>query len=159
MPTGSELRDDAAIHSILKGTSLAALLLMVLALAALILRHSLFSRSPIVIAVQCAAFALMIWARVTFGRRSFHAAANPTRGGLVTTGPYRFIRHPIYTAACIFGWAGVLAHWSAVNVLLGVLLLTGGIVRMLCEERLVAATYPQYRQYAEVTKRMVPYIF
>jgi protein-S-isoprenylcysteine O-methyltransferase Ste14 len=41
-------------------------------------------------------------ARVTFGRRSFHAAANPTAGGLVTTGPYRLIRHPIYTAACLF---------------------------------------------------------
>jgi protein-S-isoprenylcysteine O-methyltransferase Ste14 len=34
-------------------------------------------------------------ARVTFGGRSFHVGANPTEGGLVTKGPYRFVRHPI----------------------------------------------------------------
>lgn len=139
--------------------SLGALLLMALALAALMLRHSLLSPSPIVIVVQCAAMMLMVWARVTFGRRSFHAAANPTVGGLVATGPYHFIRHPIYTAASFFGWAGVLAHWSPINALLGMLLLVGALARMLCEERLVEATYPGYREYARVTKRMVPYIF
>src|SRR5690349_14967955 len=34
-------------------------------------------------AVQVLAVGLMLWARWTFGRRSFHAAANPTAGGLV----------------------------------------------------------------------------
>ncbi len=143
----------------LKSISLVALLAMVLALVALWARHSLFSFSPIVILVQCAAVALMAWARITFGIRSFHAPANPTAGGLVTTGPYHFIRHPIYTAVALFGWAGVLAHWSGINALLGMLLLVGALVRMLCEERLVAATYPDYQEYARGTKRMVPYIF
>ena len=134
-------------------------MMMALALGGLVLCHSLFSRSAVVLGVQCAAVALMIWARVTFGRRSFHPSANPTTGGLVTTGPYRLIRHPIYTAACLFGWAGVLAHWSAINGFLGVILLAGAFIRMLCEERLVAIAYPTYREYARATKRMVPYIF
>ena len=30
------------------------------------------------------------------------------RGGLVTTGPYRYVRHPIYAAATYFAWAGAL---------------------------------------------------
>ena len=50
----------------------------------------------------------MVAARITFGRRSFHAAANPTEGGLVTTGPYAYIRHPIYAAILYFVWAGAL---------------------------------------------------
>jgi protein-S-isoprenylcysteine O-methyltransferase Ste14 len=120
---------------------------------------SLFSPSPVVIGVQLAAVALMVWARVTFGRRSFHAAANPTEGGLVTTGPYRFIRHPIYTAICVFAWAGVAAHLSVVSAALGALVLAGGLVRMLCEEPLVAAVYPEYRDYARKTKRMIPFVF
>jgi len=139
--------------------SLAALLIMVVAVLGLLATNSLLARTPEGIAVQVAALLLMVWARVTFGRRSFHASAEPTAGGLVTTGPYRFIRHPIYTAACLFVWAGVLSNWSVLAGLLGVVLLVGAFVRMLCEERLVVAAYPEYREYAGSTKRMVPYVF
>jgi protein-S-isoprenylcysteine O-methyltransferase Ste14 len=142
-----------------KALSLFGLLLMMCGLLGLYLGHSLFSPSPVVIAVQCAAVGLMAWARATLGRRSFHASADPTAGGLVTAGPYRFIRHPIYTAACLFGCAGVLGNWSARSALLGGLLFAGALVRMLCEEHLVRGWYPEYREYARTTKRMVPYVF
>jgi protein-S-isoprenylcysteine O-methyltransferase Ste14 len=119
----------------------------------------LFTAQPIAIALQLTAVGLMIWARVTFGRRSFHAAANPTAGGLVTTGPYRIIRHPIYTAACLFGWGPIVVHLSLITVALGILLLLGALLRMMCEEQLVKQQYPEYVEYAKVTKRMVPYVF
>ncbi|MGA8864666.1 MAG: methyltransferase [Gallionella sp.] len=143
----------------LKTISLAALLLMALALAGLLFRGAFFSLHPSAVLAEVAAVALMVWARMTFGRRSFHAVANPSTGGLVTTGPYRFIRHPIYTAACVFGWSGVLANWSLLNLLLGVLLTIGAVGRMLCEERLIVGIYPAYPVYARDTKRMVPFIF
>ncbi len=143
----------------LRNISLAALLLMALALVGLLFRGAFFSSQPVPIMAEILAVALMVWARLTFGQRSFHAAATPSAGGLVTTGPYRFIRHPIYTAACLFGWSGILAHWSAINAMLGVLLLAGAVGRMLCEERMVVEIYPEYRDYARSTKRMVPYIF
>lgn len=143
----------------LRTISLAALLLMTLASVGLLVRGAFFSSQPVVIMAEVTAVALMVWARLAFGRRSFHAAANPTAGGLVTTGPYRFIRHPIYTAVCLFGWSGILAHWSPINVLLGALLLAGAVGRMLCEERLIIEVYPEYRDYARATKRMVPYVF
>ena len=71
----------------------------------------------------------------------------------------RIIRHPIYTAACLFGWGAIVVHWSLVSVALGLLLLLGALVRMICEEHLVKQTYPEYVEYAKVTKRMVPYLF
>ena len=80
--------------------SLVGFLLMVIAVVGLVFTYALFSPSPVVVAVQVAAVVLMAWARLTLGRRSFHPAADVTGGGLVTTGPYRFIRHPIYAAAC-----------------------------------------------------------
>jgi len=143
----------------MRTVSLAGLILMVAAIVGLLLTHALLSHSPIAIGVQVAAAALVLWARVTFGRRSFHAAANPTEGGLVTTGPYHYIRHPIYTGVCVFGWGGVLANMSVLSVALGGLLVLGAVLRMLMEERLVAQRYPAYRQYAQATKRMVPYVF
>ena len=135
------------------------LVVMIGALIGLYKISVLFTAQPIAIALQLTAVGLMIWARVTFGRRSFHAAANPTAGGLVTTGPYRIIRHPIYTAACLFGWGAIVVHWSLVSVALGIVLLLGALVRMICEEYLVKQKYPEYVEYAKVTKRMVPYLF
>jgi protein-S-isoprenylcysteine O-methyltransferase Ste14 len=143
----------------LKLFSILGLVVMIGALIGLYEIGVLFTAQPIAIALQLMAVALMVWARVTFGRRSFHAAANPTAGGLVTTGPYRIIRHPIYTAACLFGWGAIVVHPSLVSVALGILLLLGALVRMICEEQAVKQRYPEYVEYAKVTKRMVPYLF
>ena len=143
----------------LKVISILGVVVMIGALIGLYQIGVLFTAQPIAIALQLIAIALMVWARITFGRRSFHAAANPTAGGLVTKGPYRIIRHPIYTAACLFGWSSIVVHWSLVSVALGILLLLGGVVRMICEEQLVKQKYPEYVEYARVTKRMVPYLF
>ena len=143
----------------LKVISILGLVVMIGALIGLYKIGVLFTPQPIAIALQLTAIALMIWARVTFGRRSFHAAANPTAGGLVTTGPYRIIRHPIYTAACLFGWGPIIVHLTLISVALGILLLLGALMRMMCEEQLVKQKYPEYVEYAKITKRMVPYVF
>ncbi len=95
---------------------------------------SLFGAGPISITIQVAAAVLMIWARVTFGARSFHAAANPTEGGLVTSGPYRYLRHPIYAAILYFVWAGIGAHFSVRNVLMGAGASGMLALRIYCEE-------------------------
>lgn len=143
----------------LKKISLIALLIMALALTGLAIRGALFSSHPVAIVLEVTAAVLMIWARVTLGARSFHAAANPTSGDLITTGPYRFIRHPIYTAICLFVWSGILTHWTLIDAALGSLLLLGAVSRILCEERLLVKLYPAYQEYAKTTKRMLPFIY
>ena len=112
-----------------------------------------------VIAAQVAAGALMVWARVTFGLRSFHATADPTEGGLVTSGPYSTIRHPIYTSVCLFVWAGALAHLSPLSGALAALEFADSLVRMIAEECMLIVRYPEYREYATRPKRMIPFIF
>lgn len=121
--------------------------------------RAVFSPSALVVASQVAALALFLWARFTFGRRSFHAAANPTEGGLVTRGPYHYIRHPIYTSICVFAWAGIAAHWSSEACLLGVLVVVGALARLFAEEKLVSLRYPDYAEYSKRTWRMIPYLF
>lgn len=103
----------------LKTLSLVGYIGMIGGLLGLLAMHAVFSTSAWVIAIQVAALLVAVWARVTFGRRSFHVAANPTKGGLVTWGPYRYIRHPIYTAICVATIAGIAAHWSWKGSVLG----------------------------------------
>ncbi len=143
----------------LKTLSVVGYLAMVGGLLGLLMTRSLLSASPLVLVPQVAAVVILIWARITFGRRSFHLAANPTEGGLVTTGPYKFIRHPIYTAVCVFSIAGAAAHPSWKAAFLCALIWGGALARMYCEERLLVARYPDYRRYAATTSRMIPFVF
>lgn len=139
--------------------SVLGFLLMAGGLVCLILTHTLFSPRLAVVIPQVVAVLLMVWARAAFGRRSFHLGATPTRGGLVTTGPYRWIRHPIYTAVCLFVWPGALVSFSVLGFSLALLVTAGSVARILCEERLLIEQYPEYSDYARRTSRMIPFVF
>jgi protein-S-isoprenylcysteine O-methyltransferase Ste14 len=143
----------------LKTLSILGYLGMIGGLFGLVAMRAVFSVSPFVISVQTVAAILAVWARVTFRRRSFHVAADPTEGGLITSGPYHFIRHPIYTAICVFTVAGVAANWSWAAGACGGLVIGSLVLRMFCEEKLVAERYPEYRQYSASTWRMIPYVY
>jgi len=142
--------------------AIVATIALVAAVAALYLRHELLAANPIAVALQVGAALLMLWARVTFGRRSFHAAANPTAGGLVTWGPYRYWRHPIYSAVLLFVWSGVLSHGlDPTGIGLVVLATLATIVRVLSEENLLRAAFTGndgYEAYARRTKRFIPFL-
>lgn len=146
------IRDHAVA---LSGVAFAVL---VLAIVGLLYTHNLLGHGPVAITLQAAAVLLMIWARVTFGRRSFHAAANPTAGGLVTAGPYHYMRHPIYAAILLFVWTGVAANLSPLGITLGLLATAMTFLRMISEETLVRERYPEYDDYARRTKRVIPYL-
>jgi protein-S-isoprenylcysteine O-methyltransferase Ste14 len=143
----------------LKLASIVVFVVLILAVAGLVVRQSFFASDTVGIAVQVLAVLLLLWARLTFGRRSFHLAANPTQGGLVTTGPYQFLRHPIYSAFLYLLWAGVLSHLSAVNCLLALIATAAIAVRIVAEERLLVKRYPEYVAYAARTKRIIPFVF
>jgi protein-S-isoprenylcysteine O-methyltransferase Ste14 len=145
-----------------KTRSLVATLLLVVAVWLLLRDHALFARMPVGIALQALAAVLLLWARVTFGMRSFHAMANPTKGGLVTAGPYRFWRHPIYAAVLLFVWSGVLARGvppTATDLALGAFATLMTAVRIQAEEQLLRASMPEYPAYAARTKRLIPFVF
>lgn len=132
---------------------------MVIGLCGLFFSDALFARRPLSIAVQVAAFTLMVTARITFGRRSFHAAANPTQGGLVTTGPYAYLRHPIYAAILYFIWAGALDHFSWRVLAWAETITAGAFTRMHIEEYLLVRKYPEYREYKRRAKKFVPFVY
>jgi protein-S-isoprenylcysteine O-methyltransferase Ste14 len=143
----------------LRTASLVATLVLVASAGLLIVRQAAVARGPVLVTLQVLAVVIMLWARATFGGRSFHAGANPTEGGLVTTGPYRFVRHPIYLAILLFFWAGASSHPSPFNLAIAGVATAATAVRIAAEERLVVERYPEYVDYARRTKRLIPFVF
>jgi protein-S-isoprenylcysteine O-methyltransferase Ste14 len=130
--------------------------LLAVPLAFLVLTKRFFSPLPIVIALQVAGMLVVVWARLTFGMRSFHVGSTATQGGLVTTGPYRFVRHPIYAGVLVI-LAGVLVGHHYIATLIPVACVALAlVVRIVAEERAILRTYPEYASYAQRTKRIIP---
>jgi len=104
------------------------------------------------------AVALGIWARQSFQGEQFSIQAEPVAGLLLLTGPYHFIRHPMYTFALLFVWISILGHLSLITVAIG-LIVTGVIaIRIVVEEQFLRARYPDYAEYSRKTRRIIPFI-
>ena len=132
--------------------------LLAIPLAFLVLTKRFFSPSPVVITLQVAGVLVVVWARLTFGMRSFHVGSTATQGGLVTIGPYRFVRHPIYAGVLVI-LAGVLVGHHDIATLIPVACVALAlVVRIVAEERAVLLTYPEYASYAQRTKRIIPWV-
>jgi len=132
---------------------------LVLPIAFLAGTGRLLGTSPLSIGLQLAGFGVMVWARIAFGGRSFHAGSTPTAGGLVTSGPYRFVRHPIYLAALLVLAGAVVAHHDVAALVAAAVAVVALAVRIISEEREVATRYPEYVDYARRTRRLIPWIF
>ena len=83
----------------------------------------------------------------------------PEARSLVTSGPYAIVRHPLYVCelVALFGFA--LQHiqpWALVLFLAQAAL---QFVRMIYEERVLAAAFPEYEIYCRRTARLIPGIY
>ena len=108
--------------------------------------------------VYACGIALAVWARLYLGRNWGMLMTQRAEPELVTSGPYRFVRHPIYS-----GFLTAMLGTVLVNNLTGLIVVAAlaayfsycGIV----EERNLAATFPQaYPGYKSRTKMLVPFL-
>lgn len=103
--------------------------------------------------------ALAAWALWAYPPGSFNIRPTPrTDGQVVQRGPYRWIRHPMYTSIALCGLACTCAVqqlwvWLALAAM-GLVLLT----KALLEERWMTEQHPDYADYQARTKRFVPWL-
>ena len=86
--------------------------------------------------------------------KSFSVMAEARR--LVTQGPYRIVRHPLYLSEAIAIIGLFLPYLSIQAALLFVVLVAVQVLRMHYEEQVLRSTFPEYAEYARHTQRMIP---
>ena len=82
----------------------------------------------------------------------------PEARGLVTSGPYRLARHPIYLGEIIAGFGLVLPTLFSLHAVVFAIFVTAQVARTYFEERVLRSTYPQYEAYARHTHRLIPFV-
>ncbi len=82
----------------------------------------------------------------------------PEARELVTGGPYRLIRHPIYLGEITTGLGIVLGMWTWFAAALWLTMVVAQLVRTRYEEDVLLESFPEYADYARRTKRVIPWL-
>ena len=114
---------------------------------------------PVTILMFIASGLLGLWALRTMGNGNIRIRPEPLpEVRLVLAGPYRVIRHPMYTS--VLGLTAsflvpfhlsLLAAWSLLLLVL--------LAKMFREERLLTERFADYGSYCERSWRLLPYVF
>jgi protein-S-isoprenylcysteine O-methyltransferase Ste14 len=123
---------------------------------------SLAVHSPILGAIGAVVFAsgiaLAIWARIHLGRNWGMPMTQKADPELITSGPYRFVRHPIYSGLL----AGLLGTALATNILGLIVVAVSGAYFYYgasVEEKNLIAMFPAaYPAYRNSTKMLIPFV-
>lgn len=111
------------------------------------------------LALWIAGIALAVWARLYIGRNWGMPMTRREDPDLVTTGPYRFIRHPIYTGIILamIGTALAISLFGLIVVAVIAVLFAYSASR---EESFLAGEFPAtFPDYKARTKMLIPFVF
>lgn len=100
----------------------------------------------------------MIWALYSLSYLRNRFSIVPEARGLVTSGPYELVRHPIYLGEIAAGFGLVLPTLFSLHAAVFAVFLAAQITRTYFEERVLRRTYPTYADYARRTRRLIPFI-
>jgi protein-S-isoprenylcysteine O-methyltransferase Ste14 len=103
--------------------------------------------------------AVGVWALSANRPGNFNIHPTPHQNGaLIQHGPYRWIRHPMYTSVLLFGAALVMAISSLSAWLLWAMLAAALLSKALLEERWMTQKHPNYAAYLTRSRRFIPYL-
>jgi protein-S-isoprenylcysteine O-methyltransferase Ste14 len=119
---------------------------------------------PLVALIACvlcvAGLVVCFWARYALGRNWSGNVTLKAGHELVENGPYRFIRHPIYTGLLLMILATALLRGTPAAFLAVVVFFAAHVWKLRQEEALMRRNFPNsYPEYCTRTKALIPGIF
>ena len=108
--------------------------------------------------VFCAAGIVLLVAAIARIGQSIQIAPEPKKNAtLVTSGVYRWFRHPIYTSIVMIVVGLFLRKPALATAVAGVLVIIFLVIKVRFEEKLLRARYPEYSAYMERSIGILPW--
>lgn len=110
--------------------------------------------------VQLFSVFLGLWAIYSMGLRNVSVSPMVKQGAiLIKNGPYKLIRHPMYTAIFLFVIPLVIIDPNAFRLIFGSLLFANMMVKLHFEEKLLSTSFDGYIEYKKHTYKIIPFLF
>ena len=120
----------------------------------------LLASSLELLVLEMLGFFFGFWALVTmkFRNLSVFPEIKPS-SSLQTSGPYRWIRHPMYSALLLVMLVLVLEDFTYWRGAVWLILSLGLVLKLEYEEQLLVNKFPEYRGYQSKTSKLIPWIW
>ena len=145
----------------MKIKSILFVLIQFACLGILVVTGPLIADTPALLIIQLFGFGLGLWAVLSMRIGNFHILPDPfIWSRLVTSGPYRLIRHPMYLGSWLFPVGLTLLTGSLASAGVCVVILVFYFIVSRHEERLLLAKHgSEYRDYMAEVPMLLPFRF
>lgn len=102
---------------------------------------------------------LGLWAALLMNK-NFSILPRPAKNSsLIKSGPFKYIRHPIYTAVILLSLIWIAGKFSFINLSVWIFLLVILLIKINYEEKLLSVKFEGYTDYITETKKLIPFIY
>jgi protein-S-isoprenylcysteine O-methyltransferase Ste14 len=135
--------------------------LQILFLFLFLISGSLIAKNFYLQIVELGALVLIVWAGSIMMKHSkIRVAPEPAQNArLLETGPYRYIRNPMYFSGLSFMGALILDHFTILRLTIAILITIVLLKKISIEEKLLTEKFKGYTAYKSRTKRLIPFIY
>jgi len=116
--------------------------------------------SNIFILIGLAFFLILgIWAVYTMNFRFNIAPDISSNSKLIVKGPYKFIRHPMYTSVLGISFYLIMNDINYFRIIIFTILLVNFLFKLDYEEKILISKFPEYSEYKKTTKKLIPFLY
>ena len=110
--------------------------------------------------VQLIAVVLALWSVYVMQRSRFNIFPNVKKGSiLLKSGPYKRIRHPMYTSILLFFLPTLVFNGSITTIVVYLVLLLNLLFKLKYEEQLLSMEFDLYEEYKSQSFHLIPFIY
>ena len=104
--------------------------------------------------------ALALWALVSMRKGTFRVMPEPSKNAQLTqSGPYQFVRHPMYSAVLLAALGSAISHASLFHTGLFLALICVLLFKIKREESALTARFDNYDRYKTHSKALIPFVY
>ena len=125
----------------------------------LVLWHRTLPLAILSVGIVLAGLAILIWARRVLGASWSATAESKENSEIVQKGPYRYVRHPMYTGFLTMVLGSTIAYGNGLDVLVLIVFTAGFCAKAMREESILKKSIGRrYEEYCLKTKAFIPFI-